>query len=399
MYAINGSNLSYMTPVGSYINTLSYPPLKKLKLDSGIKKYLNNLDENIKKLNLSNKKLENITDVTHLQCLIKLDISRTNIRSILYIPDTIEIFICRYNFLVECPKLNDSLKVLDLSHNLIDDMPEFTSNLEYVDVDNNSLKLFRNFNHGLQYLSAKNNNLIRLPLLPDTLKVLQVDNNNNLKIIPVLPDSLYICSMRYTSIFTEIVNIKHDVYEEETDRYNMEFIKKYSKIINGNIIKEKSFVRKYIRYICEKVIKAKFSPEELDIHIHNFVSDKNYKPETLEWFDEMIDSWNNGYEHIFNKSYNINYTLTNDQMYNDLINFYSNIPYSFFDDGFDNDYDDYDDYDDSDSDTESEYDKYYNYNDYYGTKDEDNNHNEYDDYDYDDYEYDYDFRSNFYNVS
>jgi hypothetical protein len=59
MDAINGSNLSYMSPVGSYINTLSYPPLKKLKLDSGIKKYLNNLDENIKRLNLSNKKLEN----------------------------------------------------------------------------------------------------------------------------------------------------------------------------------------------------------------------------------------------------------------------------------------------------------------------------------------------------
>jgi hypothetical protein len=324
------SNLSYMTPVGSYIHTLSpLTPLKDVELDDGTEEYLKTLDKNIKRLTLSERNIKNINSIIRFPNIIKLDISRTGIRDISYIPETIEIFICCRNFLSKCPQLNKNLKILDLGYNSIKDMPEFTPNLEYVNVDNNGLKLFRNFNHGLQYLSAKNNNLIRLPFLPDTLRILHVDNNNNLKIIPILPESLDICSMTYTKIFNNIVNIYHDVYEEEIDKYNMECIKNYIKTINVNIMKNKSWFRKYIWYIREKIIKTKFSPNKLNIHLENYKSGENFKPGTVEWFDEMINNWSNenDYDHIFDNSYNINYTRNNDQMYNGFVDFYTDNPY------------------------------------------------------------------------
>ena len=371
METYNEYNLSYMTPVGSYINTLHpLAPLKKLELDDGIKEYLNTLDKNIKRLTLYNKNIISITDIISFSNLIKLDISRTKIRDISYIPDTIEIFICRSNFLVECPPLNKCLKVLDLGDNLIKDMPEFTPNLEYVDVDNNGLKLFRNFNHGLLYLSARNNHLIRLPFLPDTLKVLQIEYNYDLKIIPILPESLDICSMKYTNIVKNIVNFYHNIHnihfmdEYVMERYNMECIKNYIKMINENIMNNKSRFRKYIWYIREKVIKIKFSPDKLKIHLDSYQSKQNLKPDTLEWFDDMINNWNSDYNHISDKSYTIKYTRTNDQMYDNLNNFYIESPYllnrshNIIIDEFDND---------NYSDSEDDY--YHN--------------NEYDDFDFD----------------
>lgn len=377
METYNDSNLSYMTPIGSYIETLTpLAPLKKLELDDGIEEYLNILDKNIKSLTLYNKNIVSITDIISFPNLIKLDISRTKIRDISYIPDTIEVFICRSNFLTKCPPLNKSLKVLDLRDNLIKDMPEFTSNLEYVDVDNNGLKLFRNFNHGLLFLSARNNNLIRLPFFPDTLKVLQIDNNRDLKIISILPESLNICSMKYTNIFNNIVNTYHNIYSVyftdvyEMERYNMELIKNYIKMINENIIKNRSWFRKYIWNIREKVIKMKFSPEKLKIHLETYEPEQNLNPGTLEWFDCMINNWNSDYNHISDKSYTIKYTRTNDQMYDDLNNFYIESPYllnrshNIIIDQFDNDDDYYSD---------SEDDNYYD------------NENDYFDFDFDDF--------------
>jgi hypothetical protein len=361
METYNDSNLSYMTPVGSYTNILSHIPLKNLELDDDdddVEEYLKTLDKNIERLTLSNRTIINITDIFSFPNLIKLDISRTKTKFIPYIPDTIEIFICRNNFLIECPRLNKCLKVLDLGNNLIKDMPEFTPNLEYVDVDYNGLKLFRNFNHGLLYLSARNNHLTRLPFLPDTLKVLQIDNNPDLKIIPILPDSLDICSM----IFTEFFNIyNNNIYNNihsfnladayETVNYNMESIKNYIKMINENIMKNRSWFRRYIWYIREKVIKIKFSPDKLKNYLETYKSKQNFTSDTAEWFDEMFDNWNSDSDQIFDKQYNIKYTRNNDQMYASLNNFYTESPYllnishNIIVGDFDNDeYYDYSDY-------------------------------------------------------
>lgn len=327
----------YTTPTESYFNIISPLTLKPLKiknldLDDGTEEYLNTLDKNIERLTLSNRNITSIFDFIHFSNLIKLDISRTKIRDISYIPETVEVFICRSNFLIVCPPLNESLKVLDLGDNLIKDMPEFTSKLEYVDVDNNGLKLFRNFNHGLLYLSARNNNLTMIPLIPDTLRVLQIDNNRNLKKIPILPESLDICSIKYTDIYDDIVIFYHDfniIFMDEyvMERYNMECIKNYIKMINENIINNRLWFRRYIWHIREKVIKMNFSPDKLKIHLDTFESEQNHKPETAEWFDEMIDNWNSKTDHIFDKQHK--YTRTNDQMYEDLQTFYMESPYLF----------------------------------------------------------------------
>ena len=327
METYNDSNLSCMTPVGSYTNSLSpITPSKKSELDDGTQEYLKTLDKNIKRLTLCNRDIINITDINVFPNLIKLDISSTKIRHIPYIPDTIEIFICCYNYLHECPPLNKCLKVLDLSNNFIHDMPEFTPNLEYVDVDNNSIKLFRNLNHGLLFLSAVNNYLTRMPLLPDTLRVLKLDDNLDLKMMPILPESLDICSMKHSIIYNTF-DIYHNPFRNEPDKYNMEHIKNYIKLINGNIMKNRSWFRKYIWYIREKVFKAKFSPDKLKNHLENYVSSENVNQETAEWFDEVINNWNSDSDHIFDKPYKINYRRTNDQMYAGMKKFYTESPY------------------------------------------------------------------------
>lgn len=174
------SSFIYTTAIGSYITSaLDTPsrPLKKLKLDDDIKEYLNTLDSNIKRLTLLNRNFKDMTEIVNFPNLIKLDISRTRIREITYIPQTVETFICCYNLLTKCPSLNKNIKILDLRNNLITDMPEFTPNLEIVNVDGNCIKFFRSFNHGLLYLFARFNSFLRLPFIPETVRVLKLDIN------------------------------------------------------------------------------------------------------------------------------------------------------------------------------------------------------------------------------
>lgn len=374
METYNDSNSLYMTPVhdGSYIETsLIQPqtPLKKLVFDEDeTEAYLETLDKNIKRLTLSGRDIRDISLISGFKNIVKLDISETKIRHVTYIPETVEILFCYNNFLTECPVLNERLKVLDLSSNFIEYMPKFTSNLEYVNLDGNKIKVFREFNHGLLFLSARNNSLTRLPFVPDTLKSLLLDNNPNLKTIPILPESLNICSIEFTNIYDQIYSFYcHDNKNFEVvsyngfdhRKYNMEYIKNYSKMLHNNIIRSRSWFRRYVWSIREKVIKRKFSPNSLDIHMESFNSE-DLKPGTIEWFDEMINTWNcDNDNHIATE---INYKRTNEQMYNDLNNFYADSPYIYAVDdmatlllgNFDNDY-----YE------ESEDEDYYHFNEYY----------------------------------
>ena len=107
--------------------------------------------------------------------LIQINISNTGIENVSYIPSSDEVFICYGNCLKLCPQLSKNLKVLELSYNKITNMPVFSENLEIVSLYYNEIKLFCGFNHGLIYLSARSNSLVRLPFIPDTVRILQLE--------------------------------------------------------------------------------------------------------------------------------------------------------------------------------------------------------------------------------
>lgn len=122
-----------------------------------VQSYLNTLPKDTTSINIQNRGLHNLPDLSRFKQLRRLD--------------------CSYNYLRELPKLNDSLEFLNCSHNLLESLPELNAELYYLNCGNNNITSLPTLNDNLLRLDCRQNKIESLPKLNVSLQYLCCDSN------------------------------------------------------------------------------------------------------------------------------------------------------------------------------------------------------------------------------
>ena len=155
-----------------------------------IQLYIDSLPDDTTVIDISNKELTVIPDLSRFTKLKQLD--------------------CSHNQLTSLPALNDKLETLQCSYNNLTSLPVLNKNLEKLYCYYNHLTSLPAFNETLKELQCSYNNLTFLPVLNEKLKMLYC-HNNRLTFLPVFNETLEIlqcCSNQLTSLPTFNENLK-----------------------------------------------------------------------------------------------------------------------------------------------------------------------------------------------
>jgi len=128
-----------------------------------IETYLNSLSHDILSLNVSNRSIKSLPDLTRFKNLKELHCSKNQLSSLPMLPETLERLFCSNNQLSSLPMLPETLERLFCYNNQLSYLPTLPKNLKE--------------------LYCSNNRLSSLPMLPETLERLYCYNNPIYKII------------------------------------------------------------------------------------------------------------------------------------------------------------------------------------------------------------------------
>ena len=193
-------------------------------MTTDIETYLNSLSEDILIINISNKGIKSLPNLTRFKNLKILYCSNNQLTLLPTLPQNLERLHCYSNQLTSLPTLPQNLEILNCFNNQLTLLPNLPQNLETLYCSNNKLTLLPTLPQNLQKLSCSINNLTSLPTLPQNLKTLYCLNNkltllptlsqnlrelycftNELTLLPTLPQNLKILSYSNNPIY-KIVN-------------------------------------------------------------------------------------------------------------------------------------------------------------------------------------------------
>jgi Leucine-rich repeat (LRR) protein len=142
-----------------------------------IKSYLNSLSEDILTLNISNKGIKSLPDLTRFKNLKTLKCSNNQLTSLPTLPQKLETLSCSNNQLTSLPTLPQNLEYLYCSNNQLTSLPTLPQNLKELCCYNNQLTSLPTLPQNLEYFDCDNNQLTSLRTLPQNLEYLYCSNN------------------------------------------------------------------------------------------------------------------------------------------------------------------------------------------------------------------------------
>lgn len=186
---VNG-NFAYLPLEGLSLNKCTlkgdlklYKKLKYFELDTftgDINRELIDIKDTLEFLNLKNIDMKFFVNVyTKLKSLtlIKCEISKI------------------YN-------LNKSpLETLSVNYNNLTELPEIPDSVTNLDVSFNAIRSLNNLSSSLKFLNLRDNIISYIPKLPDNLEVFDCSENQTLKGLPILPDSIKMLYINDCNIF------------------------------------------------------------------------------------------------------------------------------------------------------------------------------------------------------
>ena len=149
-------------------------------MNFNIEDYINSLPLDTTDIDLTNRGLKYLPDLTRFKQLIRL--------------------YCFNNYLTELPPLNNTLKVLVCSLNQLTELPPLNNDLTFLDCSYNQLTKLPSLNNKLEQIYCYRNQLTELPVLNNKLVILfcsdnnifnKNNNNNNKNIIQTLRNFRY----------------------------------------------------------------------------------------------------------------------------------------------------------------------------------------------------------------
>ncbi len=182
---------------------------------------LNQYKPNITKLDINNKDIKGILDLSRFTKIEELCCSLNSIDELINLPETLITLNCMRNIIKDLDNLPKNLKVLNCIANLISSLDNLPLQLEWLECG---------YNYNIQYLDFLPASLLKLECtycniqnincLPIKLSQLNCQNNNNI-IIDNLPKKLklLICSKEPINVppkcKIEIINFKNEINELE----------------------------------------------------------------------------------------------------------------------------------------------------------------------------------------
>jgi Leucine-rich repeat (LRR) protein len=142
-----------------------------------MEKFLNSLPIDIKILDLSNKNLTILPDLTKFTNLVKLYFHNNQIKELNNLPNTLQELDCSSNSITELNNLPNTLQGLNCSNNQIIKLNNLPNTLQGLNCSNNQIIKLNNLPNTLQVLYCSSNYISDL-IIPNTLQQLSCSNNN-----------------------------------------------------------------------------------------------------------------------------------------------------------------------------------------------------------------------------
>jgi Leucine-rich repeat (LRR) protein len=229
--------------------------------------YLSRLSVYVYIIDLRNKGIEYIPDLTRFTSLLGFYCSGNRLTSLPALPDSVSTISCDDNMITCLPdRLPRELRKLSCNKNRISRLPNVLP-------------------HQLELLNCSDNQLTTLPKnLPNKLRALNC-KNNLITMLPQLPERVYIFSIINNPVAEIIVNTKDTSIECINKKISIMI--RFNRIVHGEIIRKTIWV-KYL----EPKIRQKYSPENLIKKMleYGIVEDGHVNLEH-ETFSQILDKW------------------------------------------------------------------------------------------------------------
>ena len=150
---------------------------KYLDVPNEMQEYLESLPDDITLLDLSNR---NLTKLPNISRFIKLEILYCNNNQITQLdnlPNTLKILFCYSNQITQLDNLPNSLQSLDCSYDQITQLDNLPNSLKELYCSNNQITQLDNLPNSLQKLYCYDNEITQLDHLPNLLQTLFCYNN------------------------------------------------------------------------------------------------------------------------------------------------------------------------------------------------------------------------------
>ena len=147
-----------------------------------IEQYLESCPDNTEIINISERKLFVMPDLSRFTNLRILYCYGTNISNIDYLSPTLEQLWCNNNRIRFIPPLPTNLRILNCEYNQLSYLPKLNHNLQILYCSNNNIKVLPELNENLSELYCANNQLTQLPDLKNLSQL--YCGYNNLLIYP-----------------------------------------------------------------------------------------------------------------------------------------------------------------------------------------------------------------------
>ena len=222
-------------------------------MDFNIEDYLNSLPLDRTKINVSNKCLTYLPDLSRFKQLRHLNCSFNKLTWLPPLNNNLKHLICSDNKLTSLPPLNNNLTHLYCHHNQLTSLPPLNNTLTHLDCSRIQLTELQPLNNTLTHLYCSGNQLTWLPSLNNNLTDLYC-SYNQLTWLPPLNNNLNTLLCYNNNIYDEnYYNYKNKITILRNFRYTYYLLK---------------FKKHFKRWLWEKVrepkIMAKFHPSHLD---------------------------------------------------------------------------------------------------------------------------------------
>jgi Leucine-rich repeat (LRR) protein len=203
-------------------------------MNFNIEDYINSLPLDTTSIDVINKGLTYLPDLSRFEQLIYLYCSENQLTELPPLNNTLKVLVCSLNQLTELPPLNNDLRFLDCSYNQLIKLPPLNNNLLQIYCCRNELTEFPPLNNNLKVLDCSVNPLTELPVLNNKLVRL---NCSNIKIYNIEFDR------NNTNIINTLRNFRYTYY----------------------LLKFKTHFKRWLwEKVREPKIMAKFHPSYLD---------------------------------------------------------------------------------------------------------------------------------------
>jgi len=229
-------------------------------MEFNIEDYLNSLPLDTTKINVCNKGLIYLPDLSRFTQLTQLFCSHNHLRELPPLNNNLTVLFCNNNYLTRLPPLNENLTELFCNDNQLTWLPPLNNKLKSLDCFQNQLTELPPLNNKLKSLNCHHNQLTELPPLNNKLTVLFC-HHNQLTWLPPLNNNLQ-----------ELICYNNNIYNENIEKYKYKYNYRNIKIIQTlrnfrNTYYLLKFKKHFKRWLWEKVrepkIMAKFHPDHL----------------------------------------------------------------------------------------------------------------------------------------